>query len=385
MRNVSPEIQTVIASKGYSSYWLADIHLPAQGDLLPAADFYVSDSAVFANGHSYQPLLRVQKPRMIQTLGKAPDGGSITVDNITGEIGQAVVRRGRNFEGAKFTLWKAFLIGLNQLGLDKWMEGEIRAASITESDQTITFQLNSDLLKRQSLMGAWMLSQRCIVQFNKGGGNPTPATARCGWREVQGGSPDSCDKTEDGENGCNAHGNLHRIAAVPAVAASTNIATTPGGGGGGFDGGDGDGHCFLAGTPILLPGGGSMPIEEIVAGQEVLAPVYDKKTGEDLMTACAVEAVLVNTKNEWLEVRLPHGILQVTSKHRFYTGSGTFRTIGQLEAGETVRVVSGGVFRDSEILEKILRTGEARVYNLSVKTAHTYFANLVAVHNAKPL
>src|SRR5262245_37830010 len=101
MRQVTPEIQEVLNSRGYSSYWLVDIHLPEQGDL-PAEDFYISDSAVSANGHFYQPLLRNQKPRMIQTLGKAPDGGSITIDNIEGELGRAVLKRGRNFEGAKF-------------------------------------------------------------------------------------------------------------------------------------------------------------------------------------------------------------------------------------------------------------------------------------------
>ncbi len=384
MRNVSSEIQTVIAGKGYSSYWLADIHLPAQG-ALPAADFYVSDSAVTANGHNYQPLLRNQKPRMIQTLGKAPDGGSITVDNISGEIGQALIKRGRNFEGAKFTLWKAFLLGSGQLGVDKWMEGEVRAAAITESDQTITFQLNSDLLKRQAIMGAWMLSQRCIVTFNKvvNGQQLSPAQSRCGWQVAQGGNPNTCDKTEDGENGCRAHGNLHRIVAVPAVAASTNITTLPPGGGGGFD--DPPGNCFLAGTPVLLPGGESRPIEEIEIGSEVMAPAYDENTGEDSMTACAVEAVWVNTATRWLEVRLPHGSLHVTPKHRFYTGSGTFRQIGQLNAGETVRIASGGGFSDCKILEKIEHTGETRVYNLSVKTARTYFANLVAVHNVKPM
>src|ERR1041384_7300289 len=99
MRTVTPEIQSVISSKGYSSYWLFDLHLPAQG-AIPAEHFYISDSAVSANGHFYEPLLRSQKPRMMQTLGKAPDGGSIIVDNIEGGIGQSLLKRGRNFVGA---------------------------------------------------------------------------------------------------------------------------------------------------------------------------------------------------------------------------------------------------------------------------------------------
>jgi len=381
MRTVSAEIQSVIASKGYSSYWLADIHLP-QSELLPAVDFYVADSAVEANNHFYQPLLRSQKPRMIQTLGRAPDGGSITIDNISGDIGKALLKRGRNFVGAKFVLWKAFLIPPNQLAVDKWMEGEIRAATITESDQTITFQLNSDLLSRQAVMGAWMLSQRCIVQFNKDGNTPTAATSRCGWRSVQGGSSSICDKTEDGENGCRAHGNLHRIAAVPAVAASTNISTS--GGGGGFD--DPPPHnCFLAGTPVMLPRGEYKPIEQIEIGDEVMSPIYDEDAGEDTMMPCPVEAVWKNTASEWLEIHLPHGNLHVTPRHRFYTGSGTFRQIGELEIGETVRIGLRDGFRDCKIMDKIKHTGEVRVYNLSVKMARTYFANLVAVHNVKPM
>jgi hypothetical protein len=193
MRQVSPEIQSVISSKGYSSYWLFDLHLPGQDALpgvgaMPAEDFYISDSAVTANGHFYQPLLRSQKPRMIQTLGKAPDGGSIVIDNIEGEIGQSLLKRGRNFVSAPFTLWKAFLLGNGQLAVDKWMEGEIRSATISESDQTISFQLGSDLLKRQSVMGAFMLSQRCIVAFNKGG-LLTAAQSLCGWQTVQAATP----------------------------------------------------------------------------------------------------------------------------------------------------------------------------------------------------
>jgi hypothetical protein len=384
MRTVTPEIQAVIDSHGYSSYWLFDIHLPWQSALLPAADFYISDSAVSANGHFYQPLLRSQKPRMIQTLGRAPDGGSVTVDNIEGTIGQALIKKGRNFVGAKFVLWKAFLLGAGQLGVDKWMEGEIRSASISESDQTITFQLNSDLLARQAIMGAWMLSQRCIVQFNKGGAVPSAATARCGWREIQGGNINICDKTEDGENGCRAHGNLHRIVAVPAVTASSNIAT---GGGTGFPGDDDPPphNCFLAGTPIMLPSGEYKPIEKIEIGCEVMAPIYDEDTGEDTMMPCPVEAVWENTAARWLEIHLPHGNLRVTPKHRFYTGSGTFRQIGEIEAGETVRMALRDGFRDCKIMDKIEHTGEVKVYNLSVKYARAYFANLVAVHNVKPM
>ncbi len=381
MRTVTSEIQSVIASKGYSSYWLFDLHLPAQG-IIPAESFYISDSAVSAGGHFYQPLLRSQKPRMIQSLGKAPDGGSIVVDNIEGEIGQSLLKSKRNFTGAKFVLWKAFLLGAGQLGLDKWMEGDVRAATVNESDQTVTFQLNSDLLKRESMMGAWMLSQRCIVTFNKGG-LLTPAQSRCGWQTTQGGDPDSCDKSEDGANGCRAHGNLHRIAAVPAVAASSNIAT---GGGGGFpDDPPPHGGCFLAGTPVLLADGSSKPIEDVLVGDEVLAPVYDETSGEDKVAACTVEAVWQGTANEWLEVLLPHGKLFVTPRHRFYTGAGTFRQIGELKVRETVRVRLGGEFHDREILELTKHTGEAKIHNLSVKNARTYFAHSVAVHNVKPL
>jgi hypothetical protein len=380
MRSVSTEIETVINSRGYSSYWLVDINLPEQGGI-EAANFYVSDSAVSASGHFYRPLLRSQKPRMIQTLGRAPDGGSIVIDNIEGDIGQAIVKRGRNFDGAKFVLWKGFLLGEGQIGLDKWMEGDIRAANISESDQTITFQLNSDLLKRQAIMGAFMLSQRCITAFNKNG-LLTPAESRCGWQTIMGGDPGICDKTEDGENGCRAHGNLHRMVAVPAITATANISTTIGGGGTGFPGNGGP-TCFLAGTPVMLPGGGSKPIEQIEAGDEILSPVYDEAAGEDALRRCPVEAVRADTAREWLEIQLPHGSLFVTPKHRFYTGAGTFRAIGDIRIGETVRAGLPGGFQDCPVLDKIQHSGEAKVYNLSVKYSRTYFANLVAVHNVK--
>lgn len=385
MRSVTQEIETVLNSKGYSSFWLVDIHLPAQGDL-PSHDFYVADSAVRAFGRQYRPLMRVQKPRMMQTLGRAPDGGSITVDNIEGTIGQAVLARGREFEGAKFVLWKAFLLPAGQLGIDKWMEGDIRSASIAESDQTITFQLNSDLLKRQSIMGAWMLSQRCIVPFNKNG-VLSATESRCGWQMAQGGDPDSCDKTEDGENGCRAHGNLHRIVAVPAITASSNVTTLPGGMGGGGTGfpPDGPPACFLGGTPVLLPEENSCSIEFIKVGDMVLAPIRNRGTGEDMVIGCFVTDVMESTADEWYEVGFVHGKIEVTARHPFYTGSGTFRPIADLEIGDTVRAYNTGTsnFYDCPILSKTKRTGRVRVYNLTVEDGHTYFANSVAVHNEK--
>lgn len=385
MRNVSNEILDVINSKGYSSYWLVDLHLPTQGDI-PAVDLYISDSEVKANGHTYKPLLRVQKPRMIQTLGRAPDGGSITIDNIEGTIGQALLARGRNFEGAKFVLWKAFLLQNDQLGIDKWMEGDIRSASISESDQTITFQLNSDLLKRQSVMGAWMLSQRCIVPFNKDG-LLSPAESRCGWQVAQGGVPESCDKTEDGQNGCRAHGNLHRIVAVPAITASLNVTTLPGGmggGGGGFPI-DGPPTCFLAGTQVLMADGSSLPIEEIQVGDMVLSPIYYKELEKDVVVPCRVSAVMQNTSKDWFRINCLNVTVEVTARHLFYTGAGTFRPIEDICTSENIRIFDPETrkFADSEVIFRARLMREVKVYNLTVEKSHTYFANLVAVHNEK--
>jgi hypothetical protein len=381
MRVVSEEIQNVLDSRGYSSYWLFDLRLP-ESDAQAVCDIYASDGAVAANGHFYKPLIRGAKPRLTQSLGKAPDGGSVTLDNTSGELSRQLLARGRDIQGARFTLWKAFVIGANtdgtpQLGVDKWMSGEARAANVSENDQSVTLQLNSDLLPRRAVVGAHMLTQRCITAFNKGG-ILSPDNSVCGWQTIQGGNPDFCDKTEEGEAGCKAHGNLHRMIAVPAIATAP-VSTILGGDGTGLGGG---GHnCFLAGTPILLHDGTCKPIEKIEIGDRILSPVY--RHGADATEDCEVENVIVSRAAEWLTLRFPHAIIKCTPAHRLYTGYGSFYAVRDIAIGEAARVFSAGQFISLPLLDKTKHMGDVEVFNLTVAESQTYFAGGVAAHNVK--
>ncbi len=136
------------------------------------------------------------------------------------------------------------------------------------------------------------------------------------------------------------------------------------------------GGCFVAGTAVAVPGGGTRPIESLEVGDEVLA--YDVASGE--LVPAKVEDVdrhEADDERGVVEVRTAAGTLVGTPEHVVWTGE-RWKALGEAEA-----LVNGAA---TPVLERRALPGAAAVYNLHVvHPDHTYLAGGFIVHNAKAI
>ncbi|MDP3143568.1 MAG: polymorphic toxin-type HINT domain-containing protein, partial [Candidatus Omnitrophota bacterium] len=129
--------------------------------------------------------------------------------------------------------------------------------------------------------------------------------------------------------------------------------------------------CFLAGTPILMADGKTLPIEQIKVGDKITS--YDeagKKFVKD-----KVKKVLRHTAEEYLII---NGHLKVTPNHSFYS-EGKWQHIGLLKVGDNLFTSEGKIEKIREI-KKI--KAKIEVYNFEVNPYKTYIAGGYVVHNA---
>jgi hypothetical protein len=137
--------------------------------------------------------------------------------------------------------------------------------------------------------------------------------------------------------------------------------------------GSSGGGCFLAGTEITLADGTSKHVEEIAAGDLVLA--YDEASGE--MKPDAVRAV--HQPIEADSYLLVNHLLRLTPTHPVLS-DGEWVEIGDLEVGDTLTATDGSAVK----IESIQVVPErVTVYNFEVNPYGTYVANGIVVHNKK--
>jgi hypothetical protein len=139
------------------------------------------------------------------------------------------------------------------------------------------------------------------------------------------------------------------------------------------DGDPGGGGCFLAGAPITMADGSTKPIEEIRAGDFVLA--YDE-------IAKQMKPDKVREVHKPVEVPfylVVNQSMKLTPNHRVLS-KGEWVEIGQLAVGDTL-TAPGGKAVPIEKIEKV--EGKVTVYNFAVNPYETYVANGVIVHNKK--
>lgn len=144
--------------------------------------------------------------------------------------------------------------------------------------------------------------------------------------------------------------------------------------------------CFVAGTRVWLASGGSVPIEQLRPGDQVLAPDDPLDPGSPLGPHQVVKAVVREVSAVVdLTVQCADGrveLLTATLDHPFMVegkNGGEWRKAGELEPGAVVRAETGQVVvQSSEV-----RLGWTRVYNLEVERAHAYFVGTARalVHN----
>lgn len=141
----------------------------------------------------------------------------------------------------------------------------------------------------------------------------------------------------------------------------------------GCGGGGGGGGCFLAGTEITMADGSTKVIEDIQAGDVVLA--YDEGTGE--MKPDRVRAVHEPIQADYHLV--VNGKLLLTPSHPMLSG-GDWVEIGQLKVGDKLTAKDGSLVTidDIEVVE-----GPVTVYNFEVNPYGTYVAGGIVVHNKR--
>jgi hypothetical protein len=144
----------------------------------------------------------------------------------------------------------------------------------------------------------------------------------------------------------------------------------------GYSGGGGGG-CFVAGTRIETPQG-YLPVEELGLGDPVLS--YDLD-GDTLVNG-SVSGIHLYRDREILEAEFDNGVrLWVTEEHPFYSlDQDDWLPIGELEVGTQVLTLGQGYLHIATLLEK-RPVGTATVYNLTVESHSSYFAEGVLVHN----
>ncbi len=136
--------------------------------------------------------------------------------------------------------------------------------------------------------------------------------------------------------------------------------------------------CFVAGTAVLMTDGSAAKIEDIVAGDQVVAA--DTETGE--IHAKKVVNTYVHEEVETFEVETSAGQVISTAEHPFYVQGKGWVPVRDLVPGD-ILINSDG--QPVELI-KASATGEtATVYNFQVEDLHNYHVQVgsdwIRVHN----
>ncbi|WP_259460478.1 Hint domain-containing protein, partial [Propionibacterium australiense] len=142
------------------------------------------------------------------------------------------------------------------------------------------------------------------------------------------------------------------------------------------------GNCFVADTPVLMADGTSKPIQDVQAGDEVVA--YDPDT--DTTQPRTVTRTFVHEQVETLVVRLEDGgTVETTAGHPFLTRDRGWTPAGHLRPGDLLH----GPDDTWATVTSVNATGHTRtVYNLEIDDLHTYHVRAgntwTTVHNMCP-
>ncbi|REH41089.1 intein/intein [Kutzneria buriramensis] len=141
-------------------------------------------------------------------------------------------------------------------------------------------------------------------------------------------------------------------------------------------------NSFPAGTPVLMADGTHRPIEQLVAGNRVLAT--NPTTGET--TARSVISALHHSAQNLLDVDLNGGGgLTTTRGHRLYVVDKGWKTASNLRPGDRVHARDGSTPSVAAVHDRNGRPDET-VYDLTIADVHTFYvlagSTSVLVHNS---
>jgi hypothetical protein len=138
--------------------------------------------------------------------------------------------------------------------------------------------------------------------------------------------------------------------------------------------------CLVAGTPIAMADGTTVPIERVRIGDQVLA--YDVRTGvtrPQLVSQTYHHAADENHEG----MVLINGTVHATGNHPVYA-NGRFVRADRLAAGDALIQLGSSGAATNAIATLEMSEGEVETFNLEVEGDHDYFAGGILVHN-KPL
>src|SRR5690349_9586026 len=181
MRTVSDAIKRVLRADYGETRDVAIITIPAQ------ATPPISETVLYlANGEGIviDSQLYSNKLRSVSSIkfsmGHAPDTATITVENVSRELGLLLTDTERIIDGAKVEIKRAFRIADGTLEAVTLFVGQVKDIKIDQEIVEIT--INSDMSKRGTSVAGRTLTQRCIWVFNKNGSGVGP---QCGWQTTQ--------------------------------------------------------------------------------------------------------------------------------------------------------------------------------------------------------
>ncbi len=131
-----------------------------------------------------------------------------------------------------------------------------------------------------------------------------------------------------------------------------------------------EGACFVAGTKVLLADGGTVPIEQIRTGDQVLT--RDQNARDDKPSESGTVAqTYVHFGRDVETVTFSDGAkVTCTPEHPFYVHGKGFVLADSLRPGDKIGTADGSADRIVAITK---HTGMATVYNFEVAGDHTYF------------
>jgi hypothetical protein len=136
--------------------------------------------------------------------------------------------------------------------------------------------------------------------------------------------------------------------------------------------------CFAAGTLIAMRGWATRQIQDVKAGDMVMA--FDHSRGAN------VDSLVVNTSRHMADtvlIEFATGAAVVcTPEHPFYVPArGDYVPASQLHPNDVLLSLTG----EPILVDNVMPWHECDVYNFEVLTFHNYYAAGVLVHNASKL
>ncbi len=139
-----------------------------------------------------------------------------------------------------------------------------------------------------------------------------------------------------------------------------------------YDMGGGGGGCFTGDTKVLMADGKTKDIGEVRVGDKVL-------TRSDKSKELVVDEVTATHEVREMGYLVINSDLKVTPNHIIFV-NGSWKRAGDVQMGDLLVDTNG---KEIAVARIDLVREDVKVYNLTTKTNHTYFADGIFVHNQK--